>query len=156
MRSPIRVLTDWTQTRKLKTELMLALQRTPVGNGLRILNPGDPIVARALIELLNENAGSVELLDYGIEASLIRTDGLVKAVGADQHNKLHKHYDVLNAENLSKLKLTHGHALPARQFRDGVPDDFNGDPDLPQWRNPSPGGLVDANGRPIVTPGDDS
>jgi hypothetical protein len=152
MRSPIKMLQDWSQVKKLKAGFLAALQRTPVGNGITITSPHDPVVARALIELLNENAGTIDMIDYGIEVSLIRTQGAVKSVGAQQHEHLKKHFDILDADGLAQLKLSRGHTLPERQFRDGVPDDFNGEPVFPQrggTRAPAAGGLVDAQGRPI-------
>lgn len=149
MRSPIQILFDWTKVRHVKEEFLAALRMTRPGAGITIKDqgldtdgkpkgggPNDPIVARAIIELLKENPGRIEALDNGATVTLMRTPDMRRSAGS-YHERLTYLGGVLRAENLRDLGAE-GAELPAHQFRSGRPEDYN-DP-------MAPGSLLDADG----------
>lgn len=117
------VLKDWQLVKKQKEGFMAALRMTPPGAGISIKDPGNPVTARAIIEILKENPTSLEVLDCGFEITLMRKVGLAQAVSKDNHAHLSSSYNILNGDAVHKLGL--GEALPPKRWRDGVPDDVN-------------------------------
>lgn len=115
---------DWTLVKKQKDGLMSALNQTPPGACISIKNPGDRIMARAIIELLQEQPNELEMMDYGFEVTLMRKHAMVKSVGAT-YNELKENFSILDGAAVRKLGLHKSHALPAHKYRNGVPDDVN-------------------------------
>lgn len=126
MRNPIQAIKDWTAVKKMKEGLLAALQQTPPGACISIQKPNDPIVARAVIELLSEHPNDLRSMDYGFEVTLMRTVGMAQSMHHTTFEKLSQSHSILSAESLATLGLRGGHVLPAHRFRDGVPDDING------------------------------
>lgn len=122
----LQMIRDWQMVRKQKEGLLAALKLTPPGACISIKNPKEPMMARAIIEILKENPNEIECVDFGFEVTLMRKVGLAKSMTAQSYESLKESYGILNAENITKLGLHKGHELPAHKFRDGVPDDING------------------------------
>jgi len=127
MRTPLQVLTDWTEVRRLKAGWESALAQTRPGCGIRIENLDRPVVARALIELLEAHPTGLELLDFGMRASLMRTATSVRSMSPQLHAKLRGQFQILNADGVVALGMRNKAELPAHEFRGGVPADYNGD-----------------------------
>lgn len=119
-------LTDWNAVRIEKRDLLNRLRMVPPGKGLSIKDPGTPIRARAIIELLREHPYDFEGLDFGFEVTIMRKESMARVTDAGNLAHLHQNYGVLDADGIAKLELHKGHRLPAHSFRDGVPDDING------------------------------
>lgn len=127
----IQMVRDWTAVKKMKEGLLDALRQTPPGAGISISNPNDPIVARAIIELLKEHPNQLEVLDSGFSVNLMRKIGMVQSMSAEMYAELKGKHDILDADAIATLSLGGKAYLPARRFRDGVDEaTINGDPNL--------------------------
>jgi len=120
-------ITDWTQVKKEKEGLMQALKMTPVGAGISLTNHTNPITARAILELLKENPNELEMTDHGFSITLMRKVSMMQSMSRQARNDALEGFGILNADGVVTLNLQHGHALPARKWRDGVPDNVNDD-----------------------------
>lgn len=119
-----QVVRDWRMVKKEKEGLMDALRQTPPGAGVSIKNPHDPVVARALIEILKENPNSVEIMDFGFEVTLMRKIGMIKSMSAESYDSLRTKHQILSGDSVVALDLDKGHELPAHKLRSGIPDDM--------------------------------
>ena len=125
----IQMVRDWTAVKKLKEGLLDALRQTPPGAGIRVENPNDPIVSRAVIELLKENPDKLEVLDSGFSLNIMRKIGMVQSMSNELYNELRSKHDILTADSIVQLNLGGKDQLPARRFREGVDETtINGDP----------------------------
>lgn len=122
-------LQDWSQVNKLVEGWEAAIAITCAGNGIRIADVGNPIIARAIIVLLKKNPLTLDCIDYGDEVSIIRKEKAERAMSGELYAKLKNQAEILDAEQLQRRGLLGGHALPPKQFRHGVPLDFNGPPE---------------------------
>jgi hypothetical protein len=120
------VVRDWQLVKKQKQGFLEALQMTPPGAGLSIKDPANPITARALIELLRDFPNQFEVLDYGFEVTIMRKVGMVQAMSPTSHDTLTAKHHILSSQSLHTLGLKDSDRLPARKWRDGIPDDVNG------------------------------
>jgi len=131
MKNPIQMLRDWTLVKKQKEGFLAALAMTPPGACISIKDPSNPITARAIIELLKENPTQLEAMDFGFEVTLMRKVAMAQSMSGASYQQLHASHGILSADSVTALGLNDGHSLPARRFRDGVPDDVNtGSPTL--------------------------
>lgn len=124
MRSPIRVLQDWSALKKCKLELLDALKRTPVGAGVTINDMKNPILSRAIIELLKENPQSIEMMDNTMSVTLYRKVTMHSTLSKETYEHQRGKFGILNADGVVALGLEE--RLPERAWRYGVPDDING------------------------------
>jgi hypothetical protein len=120
-----QVLQDWQLVKKQKAGLLDALRQTPPGAGVSMSNASDPIVARAVIELLREYPHELEVIDFGFSITLMRKVGLVQSMARDSYEDLRGKHQILSADSVQTLGLGGKAQLPARRWRDGVPDDVN-------------------------------
>ena len=118
-------LMDWNMVKKQKAGFLDALRQTPAGACISIKDPGNPISARAIIEILKENPNTIEAMDYGFEVTLMRKVGMAQSMNRATYESLRGSHQILNAESVGELGLGGQAALPARKYRDGVPDDVN-------------------------------
>ena len=121
------VVRDWNLVKKQKAGFMEALRLTPPGAGISIKDPANPITARAIIEILREHPNEVEAMDYGFEVTLLRKMGMVQSMTADSYANLREKHQILTAESVAVLGLNGSDRLPARKYREGVPDSVNGE-----------------------------
>lgn len=121
-----QMVQDWSLVKKEKAGLLSALRQTPPGAGVSVANPGNPITARALIELLKEFPNEIEMMDYGFSVTIMRKIGMVKSMSAGSYDELTSKHQILTADSVNALGLRGSHNLPAHPLRDGVPDDYNG------------------------------
>lgn len=119
-------ITDWSAVRTEKKSLLELLRMVPPGKGLSIKDPGQPIRARAILELLRENPHAFEAIDYGFEVTIMRKEAMARVTDSANLAHLHQNFGVLDADGIAKLELHKGHSLPAHSFRDGVPQNVNG------------------------------
>lgn len=126
MRNPIQVVRDWSLVKKQKAGLLDALKQTPPGACISINNPSDPIMARAIIELLMEHPNGIEMMDYGFSVTLMRKVGMHQSMRPETYANLRDTHQIITADSVVELGLKGGSQLPARKYRDGVPDDING------------------------------
>lgn len=125
----IQMVRDWTAVRKMKEGLLDALRQTPPGAGISIENPNDPIVSRAVIELLKEHPNDLEALDSGFSLNLMRKIAMVQSMKAETYAELRAKHDILTADSIVQLNLGGKEQLPTRRWRDGVNEaEVNGDP----------------------------
>lgn len=124
----IQVIRDWSLVKKQKEGLLDALRQTPPGAGISVSNPHDPIMARAIIELLKEHAGKLEIIDHGFSVNIMRKIGMTQSMSAEMYAELKAKHDILDGEAIVNLGLGNTDTLPSRRWRGGVPDDVNGDP----------------------------
>lgn len=122
----IQMFNDWRMVKKEKEGLMAALQMTPPGAAISVKNPGNPITARALIELLRDNPETLEMMDYGFEVTIMRKIGMIKSMSTESYSNLRAKHQILHADSLLDLGLKNDHKLPAHPLRNGVPDGYNG------------------------------
>ena len=138
----LQVIRDWSAVKKYKEGFLDALRLTPPGAGIRIENPKDPLIARAIIELLKEHPNQLEILDSGFSVNLMRKIGMVQSMSADMYAELKAKHDILDANAIANLGLGGTDQLPARRFRDGIDEAaINGDP------NADPFEVIDAKRR---------
>lgn len=123
------VVRDWRLVKREKEGLLDALRQTPPGAGISVKNPGNPVTARAIIELLKENPNTIEVMDFGFEVTLMRKHGMVQSMSADSYDHLKRKHQILSADSVYALDLGKSHELPAHKFRHGVTDDvlYKGD-----------------------------
>ena len=124
----IDVVRDWTQVKKQKEGLLDALRQTPPGAGISVKDPGNPITARAIIELLKEYPNELEATDFGFEVTILRKAAMVRSMNAESYKDLRSKHGILSADSVMELGLANGSRLPAHKFRDGIPDDVNDGP----------------------------
>lgn len=124
MRSPIRVLQDWSALKKCKLEILDALKKTPVGAGITISDLQNPIISRAIIELLKENPQSIEMMDNTMSVTLYRKITMHSSLSKETYEHQRGKFGILNADGVVALGLEG--ELPAREWRYGVPDNING------------------------------
>jgi hypothetical protein len=117
------VVRDWRLVKKEKEGLLEALRMTPPGAGVSVKNPGNPVTARAIIEILKENPNGIEVMDFGFEVTLMRKHGMVQSMSADTYQHLKAKHQILSAGSVLELGLDKGAELPAHKFRHGVTDD---------------------------------
>lgn len=124
---------DWRQVKHMKAGLLSALAQTPPGAGISVKtgvnkdDPGDRILARAVIELLTEKVGELEIMDYGFEITIMRKIGMIQSMTRESHEALTANHNILTAESVRALGLKGSDQLPARRWRGGVPDTVNGE-----------------------------
>jgi len=121
-----QMIKDWSLVKKQKEGLLDALRQTPPGACISIKSPNDPVMARAIIEILKDNPNEIEAVDYGFEVTLMRKVGLAKSMTRDSYQALKDSYGILDANGVMALGLNKSHALPAHKFRNGVPNNVNG------------------------------
>lgn len=121
------VVRDWNLVKKQKAGFLEALRMTPPGAGISIKDPANPITARAIIEILKEYPNEIEAMDYGFEVTLLRKMGMVQSMTTESYNHLREKNQILTAESVAALGLGNGDRLPARKYRDGVPEGVNGE-----------------------------
>ncbi len=119
------VVRDWNQVKKQKEGFLAALQMTPPGAGISIKDPSNPITARALIELLRDYPTDIEVLDFGFEVTLMRKVGMAQSMSRESYMHLRGNHQILSADSVNEFGLRNKASLPARKWRDGVPDDIN-------------------------------
>lgn len=119
------VVQDWRLVKKQKEGFLDALRQTPPGAGISIKDPSNRITARAIIELLKEHPNDIEVMDYGFEVTLMRKVGMVHSMSKDSYDTLRGNHNILTADSVNALGLNGRDQLPARKWRDGVPDDVN-------------------------------
>ena len=121
----ISVLQDWTLVREEKKGLLDALRQTPPGAGVTVKNPSNPITARAIIEILKENPNQIEAMDFGFEVTLLRKQGMIQSMSHGSYEYLRSKHQILTADSVAALGLSKGHALPAREWRNGQDESAN-------------------------------
>lgn len=119
------VIRDWNMVKKQKEGFLDALRQTPPGAGVSIKDPGNPITARAIIEILRDHPDDIEAMDYGFEVTLMRKVGMVNSMTRESYEHLRNKHQILSADSVHELGLRGRDQLPAREFRAGVPDDVN-------------------------------
>ena len=119
------IVRDWQQVKKQKEGLLDALRQTPPGAGVSVSDPGNPITARAIIEILKEHPNEIEATDFGFSVTLMRKHGMVKSMTADSYKELRAKHGILTADSVAELGLARGSSLPHHSWRNGVPDDVN-------------------------------
>ncbi len=168
--SPLKVLQDWSGLKKLKSDLLFALQRTRPGAGVTVTIAGlDPdrkrITERAIIELTREYPSMIECTEHGESVTLMRKGDMHRSMGKETHGTLVDTLGVFTADNLTKGGFGDKDRLPYHPYRDGIPvEQFQG---APAWMvgeteyeakkqaikaeraARKAGGLVDVSGRPI-------
>jgi hypothetical protein len=115
----IDVVRDWTLVRKEKAGLLDALRQTPPGAGISVKNPGNPITARAIIEILKENPNGIEAMDYGFEVTLMRKHAMVQSMSRESYAELRTKHGILSAASVVDLGLANGSSLPSHRSRHG-------------------------------------
>lgn len=128
MKNPIQIFRDWTLVKKQKEGFLAALRMTPPGACISIKDPGNPITARAIIELLKENPTQLEAMDFGFEVTIMRKVAMSQSMSGGSYQSLRASHDILSADSVLELGLNEGHALPEHKFRNGVPDNINDAP----------------------------
>lgn len=120
-----RGLKDWSLVRKQKAGFLEALKMTPAGGCISITDPGNPISARAIIEILQENPTSIEMMDYGFHVTLMRKVSMHQSMTPESYTHLRARHEILSADTVAEFGLKGKDQLPHRKYRNGVPDDVN-------------------------------
>lgn len=121
------VVRDWQQVKKMKEGLLDALRQTPPGAGVSVNDPGNPITARAIIEILKEHPNDIEATDFGFSVTLMRKRGMAQSMSAATYAEMRAKHGILSADSVAELGLSRGATLPHHSWRNGVPDDVNED-----------------------------
>jgi hypothetical protein len=127
MRSPVQVFRDWSLVKKQKAGFLDALRQTPAGACISVTDPANPITARALIEILQENPNTIEMMDYGFSVTIMRKVSMVQSMTSDSYRAMRANHQILSADSVAEFDLKNKDQLPLRKFRDGVPDNVNDD-----------------------------
>lgn len=117
---------DWSLVKKQKEGFLEALRLTPPGAGVSIKDPSNPITARAIIEILRDFPNDIEAMDYGFEVTLMRKVGMVQSMTRESYDHLRQNHNILSADSVNFFGLRNTAQLPTRKYRDGVPEDVNG------------------------------
>lgn len=126
MAGPIKMYQDWTQVKEIKKDLLAFLNRTPAGAGVSVEGGlTNPLMARALIEILKENPNSIEMMDNGASITLMRKISMTQSMSRDSYSDLRAKHQIMSADTVKEFGLSGTSQLPVRKFRDGVPDDIN-------------------------------
>ena len=125
MRSPIQVIRDWSLVKKQKAGFLDALRQTPAGACISINDPGNPITARALIEILQENPNTIEMMDYGFSVTIMRKVSMVQSMNGESYRALRQNHQILTADSVVEFGLKNSDQLPMRKHRQGVSEDIN-------------------------------
>lgn len=136
----IKLVNDWLGARKLKQGLLASIKLTPPGKAVAVdlsdKNIPQEIIARAIHELLTEHP-EFDVVDFGKKLTLMRKRDVRANTEKESYDDLHHKLQILNRENIGQA----GDLLPDHEYRNGVPEDFNGDEETVERLLSAPGSL---------------